>query len=1050
MKNILIFLCFFFSSIGCWSGLSAQSPKLQDISFKNYTPAAGLPSDFIEAITQDRYGFLWLGTHNGLVRYDGSHFSLYHCDPKDSGSLYGNEFRSVAADPTGKCWVASRNGLFYFDYAINAFRHKCIFAGHAIQWASGLAIDSGSNLWFLSNAGIGLLNCRSGLEMLIPLPESASTRYSENDFYCTFPGTVWFFYNALLFKLDKKTLRFQSFTLDSVIFKKLAQGIFAVYETAGEALWIASYAGFYRLGLTSHQITKIPFSFRGIYDPDISISGFNLCPALTGDTVLWCSTPYQGLVLFNLHTLRFTGQFLQNAYDATSIGGSLCYKSFLDHSGILWIAQFNGLSKLDWRDQRIKAYRISQMVDSNRLMPIRKILQALGDATHLWLITWNFGALYYDQTNHRVITRYIKTKGKDRIDISALYDAVFDAKNILWVGSEQGLCYFDNRTKQFIHCPLDAMSDNNPLVVSRILAVGKNQLLLGTESGLWVFYPEKKTYLNYPFSNESDSMLKHLSVYALCFDRKGRLYMGTRKGLYVIDTTTHRCEAMIRTPPATGDFDINYIWGIVADTQNRIWVTTRGGGLYNYDPATKKYHDYPMGHGLSTDELRDVFVDSLQRIWMSSYDGIFMLDPLSGQFTRYGPEDGLDNLNISLGRWTIMNNKIYSGSPGAYSIIDPYVKTVSQDSFCVNITSLQTDAGVRYFNPDSTLSHTEILSPGETNLTIHFGAPVFSGIEKNQLSYQLSGIDKGWQEAADRLSANYHNLPPGEYVFRVKAVNTAEHSASVTASLPFEIRPPFWRTRWFWLLWIFLVGSIIWIAMTRRIKNIRRSAALLQQQTVIRQELAEMEMMALRTQMNPHFIFNCMNIMDALVRENRKEAAQQFIQQFSRLLRLVLENSSYPLVSLHSEMEALTLYMNLEVIRNNQSFTYHLSIDPELTENNYQLSPMLLQPYVENAIVHGLKPRLLPGGMLNITIRRVDHMVMVSIEDNGIGRAESMALNEKNRMYHQPVALRLTAKRIELLERSFGTTIHVTVEDLNPGTGVTLKLPYPFTMNQKS
>jgi ligand-binding sensor domain-containing protein len=1005
-----------------------------------------LPSDYIETIARDKYGFVWLGTHNGLIRFDGIQFKTYLHNSADTGSLPDNDARSMIADSSGKVWITSRKGLFYYNYAQDNFVKIMTPAnGQLISFASCPQLDPEGRLWFYSNAGICRMNTKSLAIEVFQIKGVAKFLYFSHVLFVTKPGHVYFITRTNIHSFDPPSKSFQKIVIANDDKNFLKEGIQNVFEENKNRLWVASLFGLYLLNVPEKTTQKITYHNESKTDSNIEVNSFSDCPPLTGDSVLWCSTPHHGLVLLNLHTRQFIKTFQKDNYDASSIGGTLCYNSYTDRDGILWISHINGLSKLDWHNQQIKSYRVREMTDSNFMVPpIRKILPDKRFPQNYWLITWGYGVLYYNKTSNRVLNRY--QQGADRGSLGFGQDGTFDNEGRLWVGAETGLYYLDTRNNSFISVKPGLPLQMGDTLILRILKDNNNNLWLGTDAGLWKFSISRKLFTKCHAAPADDSSLVNSAVYAMRFDNNGRLYVGTQNGLYSLDTASGKTTGLVRTVESNAtDYNINYIWGIDVDRNNNVWVATRGGSLYKYEGVTGKYTDYKQGNGLTTEELRDVYIDSLQNIWVSSYDGIFKLDQATGYFNRYTPEDGLDNFNISLGRWSIIDHKIYSGSPGAYSIIDPYTSKSLTTSFPVWITGIKILNHALHFTPDSIGGITVPVNYPENIISFEFTAVSYTASAKIKYAYMLEGLDKDWQFCENRRFANYNNLAGGSYTFKVKAMNADGFWSDSTASVNIVVKPPFRETGWFRLLVAVAVAGLVTLLVQKRIANIRKQAAYKQQQAVFGQKLAETEMMALRAQMNPHFIFNCMNIIDSLITDNRKEDAQDFLQKFSKLIRLVLENSQHQQVSLQQDLQALKLYIRLEAIRSNHHFKYEFDVDEELIEKDYKIPPLLLQPYIENAILHGLRNKEKGEGRLVIRIKKSKGKIVVTVEDNGIGRKKSMQLNEENKKPYEHLGMKVTGKRISLLRMMNDNEVEVYVDDAceedETGTRVTVILP---------
>jgi len=347
-------------------------------------------------------------------------------------------------------------------------------------------------------------------------------------------------------------------------------------------------------------------------------------------------------------------------------------------------------------------------------------------------------------------------------------------------------------------------------------------------------------------------------------------------------------------------------------------------------------------------------------------------------------------------------------------------------------------------DPDSIIAdnNTINLSHDNKGITISYASPNFVNEKNTRFTYLLEGGNQqNWSRPAEANQVSLIDLPPGKYRFMVRAVNIFEEASSDAAIVNISIRPAFWQRWWFYGLIVLATGAILFFAVTKRINNIRRASA-------VKNKIAVTEMMALRAQMNPHFIFNCMNIIDGLITDNRREEAQDFLQTFSKLIRLVLENSQHQLVPLFQDVHALKLYTSLEAIRYDHEFSYTFEIDNTLLESNYKIPPLLLQPYVENAIVHGLRHKENGHGLVTVCVKKETDHVSIVIEDNGIGRARAMEFDRNNGRAHQPIGLNVTGKRIELLKLTNGDNVSIHITDLHAGeetgTRVVIKFPLEF------
>ena len=289
---------------------------------------------------------------------------------------------------------------------------------------------------------------------------------------------------------------------------------------------------------------------------------------------------------------------------------------------------------------------------------------------------------------------------------------------------------------------------------------------------------------------------------------------------------------------------------------------------------------------------------------------------------------------------------------------------------------------------------------------------------------------------------SYTNLDGGSYTFRVRAVyGNDDPQNAEESSLNIVIEPHFWKTWWFASLLVLTISAALFAFYSLRINAVRHEAEL---KTEFNNRLAEVRISALRAQMNPHFIFNCLNTIEGFVLENKKWEASFFLQKFSKLIRLVLENAQFNVITLEQDMAVLQMYMDLEKVRYEGKFETHIEIADALLD--CPIPPMLFQPFVENAIVHGLRHRDTEGGYVHINIRQTANKdIECVIEDNGIGRKNAQNHNVRTENLHKTsIGLKITEERLRIFSpHAVFKTEDAFPNEWNTGTKVTIVLPNP-------
>ena len=298
--------------------------------------------------------------------------------------------------------------------------------------------------------------------------------------------------------------------------------------------------------------------------------------------------------------------------------------------------------------------------------------------------------------------------------------------------------------------------------------------------------------------------------------------------------------------------------------------------------------------------------------------------------------------------------------------------------------------------------------------------------------YKLEGFDPEWQDGTTRKFAAYTNVPGGNYQFKVKAINSEGLAYEKPFSLFIHISTIWWKTWWFWTLTGLGMLSLVWLAYRYKIGQVRKEERL---KSDYEHKLADVEMSALRAQMNPHFIFNSLNSIEYYIINNEPAKASDYLNRFSRLIRLILQNSKSSVVPLKDDLEALRLYIEMESMRFDNLFDYEVKVQKDLNIERLQIPPMLLQPYVENAIWHGLMQKKGEKGKLDLVLRQENGHILCIIEDNGIGRYEARQLRSKSGTLRKSYGMKITDDRLALLNKISKANASVKVFDLKDDVG---------------
>jgi two-component sensor histidine kinase len=334
------------------------------------------------------------------------------------------------------------------------------------------------------------------------------------------------------------------------------------------------------------------------------------------------------------------------------------------------------------------------------------------------------------------------------------------------------------------------------------------------------------------------------------------------------------------------------------------------------------------------------------------------------------------------------------------------------------------------------------LNHTQHRILISFNAVSLANADNIAFTWRLRGYDEKWLPVNKEHSASYNNLEPGDYVFELKACNQDSIWSAKPVQLAFTIQPAWWQQTWIKILSGFLLACMLWGLYKWRVYRLKKKANQKLQQLKIENELTQLEHTALRLQMNPHFLFNAMNSIQSVIGNDQNESARYYLAKFSKLMRQILNNSRKAEISLEEEIETLENYLLVEQFTNSIPFDYKINIHESVDVDFIQIPPMILQPFVENALKHGLRYLQDKKGLIQLTFTLSNQVLSCVIEDNGVGIEESSKRKaESLEPKHPSVAIEVTRKRLQLLHPKNSIYLEEIKEQQEiKGTKVTIQI----------
>ncbi|MBK8497011.1 MAG: histidine kinase [Chitinophagaceae bacterium] len=603
-------------------------------------------------------------------------------------------------------------------------------------------------------------------------------------------------------------------------------------------------------------------------------------------------------------------------------------------------------------------------------------------------------------------------------EVMCMYE---DGEGTIWAGSGyQGISRFKNNTLTNWK-NTGFLKDNN---CEALCLVAGGKLFGCTENGVTLLDPMAGDPLtaHYPFKKK---YARPPELFG-CFQtgNSGYWFYGSR-GLYKL-VNGELVDDSIQNMPGSS----LYINKITPDKKGNAWVATLGKGLLQCRFENERlvmYKQYDSRNGLSSDIALSVLVDKNDHVWSGDYMSFsVLLNPGNReQLISFNENDGL----ISSYYQALKLEQQRNGT--IWGLTSMGVVSFHPDSIALNtLPPVLLISRVITGSPGESITgeSAPTLSYKNNSLQFHYTAISLTDPSKIRYAYRLMELDSNWTYTNNR-DVEFNFLQPGKYIFEVKACNNSNVWTNDPLQYHFTIRQPFWQTWWFMLLVLLLAGAVFYAIFRASMRSYKSKAS-------IKQQLAELEAKAIRAQMNPHFIFNSLNAIQETIITEKVDAAYDYLSRFSKLLRMVLDHSEKNFISLNSELETIRLYLSLEALRFSQSFTYSVALNEDLDKDDIFVPSLLLQPFVENAIWHGLSNKDGEKKLLLQFEEKEGNLVCI-ILDNGVGRekAAEIKMNKLGAGRFESKGTKLALQRIEILNRERPGSAKIETVDLYDEAG---------------
>lgn len=811
MKNTFCVLACFFITIFC----QAQSVE-EHYYFKNLSIRNGLSQNTVNAILQDRKGFMWLGTKDGLNRYDGLSFRKFKHDAANPRSIGNSFITSLYEDFNGNIWVGTDAGVYIYypeKEAFEEFDCQSLEKTRIERSVSMIAGDKQGRVWIAVEAqGMFCYDTRQKLLRNYPLSEISS---NIKCFTFDSGGTLWlgFYGDGLYYSKDNlATVHPYGSPEDGKrefeggVITKIVQGNY-------NCLYIGSVKeGVSELNLTSGQVRNL----LAIDESGESIFCRDLLPY--SDNELWIGTE-SGIYIYNLRTAQFI-HLRASLYDSYSLSDNAIYALYKDREEGLWIGSyFGGVDYYPRQYTYFAKYYPKNIANSLHGKRVREFCRA--DDGTLWIGTEDGGLNHFNP----------KTKEFHFFEPSAgftnIHGLCMDGSH-LWVGTfSKGLRVIDTRTGVVLrtytegHTP-HSLNDNSIFSICRTSA---GEIYLGTLFGL----------LRYNRTQDNFDRIPELNgkfVYDIKEDSYGNLWLATyANGAYCYDVSARRWKNYVFDAEDEKSLPYDKVLSVFEDSYRQIWLTTQGGGFCLFHPDTETFTRYGLKDGLPNDVVYQIVEDDDRFLWLTTNNGLVRFDPKTMEMKVFSTANGLptNQFNYRSGFKDEAGN-IYLGSINGFVAFDPRTFAENRQVPAVAITDfLLFNKEVSVGETDSplkssiTFSDKVVLTADQNSFSFRIAALSYQAPRMNKLMYKLEGFDEGWLTIGESPLVTYSNLGYGDYVFKVKASNSDGVWNEQETSLHLSILPPFYLSGWAYCFYVlFFMGCLVCVIFYFKRRNYRK------------------------------------------------------------------------------------------------------------------------------------------------------------------------------------------------------------------------------------
>lgn len=815
----------------------------QQYNFTNYSINNGLSQSVVNCIFQDSKGYIWIGTQNGLNRFNGESFDVYSYDPADSGSISNNWIYSIAEDRDGNLWIGTKGGLNKYQVKQNKFRRIAYQTGYPYdvsRYSYDVVCLSNGDLLINTPPILSVYNTEteklshfqtnlgydgSVKDVKIPILEDTNQRIwigSTNGFGA--------------FSLQTKEFSPHSFrTKRGEIIEKV--NVTALFKDRKEILWVGTTSGLFSYKPGSVYFEEARFEIGNCE----KFSFENTCirsiiEDRRGDLII--GTEGRGLFVISRY-LQNHATIQNYTSENSEIGHDIVQSLIIDRSENLWIGTLQGVSKTDLKKKKFSLYRRSNSPSSINLLG--NVIASLykNDDGILWVGNWGQGLNLVNRRNGEVEHFSTMQTGNHKLLNDFVHVIFKDSDKLIWLGTRDGIFIYEKPRNRFVpyfeYFKNAALPTFSQVRIYTIIQDRFSNYWIGTQNGLYKVNQSKSVVEVFQKELDSDHQLSSNLVYDLLEDSDGLIWVATVSGLDVYNPGTKKIKHFRQTANGLRD---DFIISLCQDRKKRMWIGT-ATYINVYDKSDSSFTWLSQQQGLPNNRIFGIVNDKNGEMWVATGKGLCKYNEKQNTFHTFTLEDGLQSLEFNLrAAYACPDGELLMGGMNGFNSFFP--DSISQNPYIPNLvfTSFYTQKGT----VKSSINLDEspvVLNPNVSSFTIEFAALEYTNPQKNSYRYQMEGISDDWVDVGNRKFVPFFALRPGDYTFKVKGSNNDGVWNSKEISIRITVLPPWWKSNYAYISYFVFILLSIFGFMKIRERKLKHDKKILEQKVLERTLLIE-------------------------------------------------------------------------------------------------------------------------------------------------------------------------------------------------------------------